>query len=217
MNYSACIFDFDLTLADSSEGILICFRHTLAKFGYPVPDDKVIYDTIGIPLIDAFDLLTGIPDNPQRLAMRDEYIAKADDEMVKNTFFYDGVVDGLKALRERGVKVGVCSSKMRFRIVESFEKKAGCMPVDVLIGLDDADIPKPDPSGLMKCIEQLGVDKRDVLYVGDNHIDAETARNAEVDFAAVLTGSTTREEFETFPHVAICTELAGLLSNINPK
>ncbi len=217
MTYSACIFDFDLTLADSSVGILICFKHTLKKFGYAVPDDKTIYDTIGMPLIDAFDVLTGIPNNPQKRDMRDEYILKANDEMVKNTFFYDGVIEGLKALRERGVKVGVCSSKMRFRIVESFEKKAGCMPVDVLIGLDDADTPKPDPSGLLKCISQLGVDKRDVLYVGDNHIDAETAMNAGVDFAAVLTGSTTREEFETFPHAAICTELAGLLEDIKPK
>ena len=217
MNYSACIFDFDLTLADSSVGILICFRHTLAAFGYEVPDDKTIYDTIGMPLIDAFDLLTGIPDNPQRLAMRNEYILKANDEMVKNTFFYDGVIDGLKALRERGVKVGVCSSKMRFRIVESFEKKAGCMPVDVLIGLDDADIPKPDPSGLFKCIGELGVDKGDVLYVGDNIIDAQTAQNAGVDFAAVLTGSTTRSEFEALPHKVICGELAGMLADINPR
>lgn len=217
MRYSACIFDFDLTLADSSAGILICFKHTLAKFGYPVPDDKTIYDTIGIPLIDAFDILTGIAPNPQREAMRDEYILKANDEMVKNTFFYDGVIEGLKALRGRGVKVGVCSSKMRFRIVESFEKKAGCMPLDVLIGLDDADIPKPDPSGLLKCIEQLGVNKDDVLYVGDNIIDARTAENAGVDFAAVLTGSTTREEFEKLPHKAICPGLAGLLADINSK
>lgn len=217
MRYAACIFDFDLTLADSSVGILICFRHTLEKFGYPVPDDKTIYDTIGLPLIDAFDLLTGIPNNPQRLDMQKEYILKANDEMVKNTFFYDGVIEGLKSLRERGVKVGVCSSKMRFRIVESFEKKAGCMPLDALIGLDDADIPKPDPSGLMKCIEKLGVDKNEVLYVGDNIIDAQTAQNAGVDFAAVLTGSTTREEFERLPHKAICTELAGLLININSR
>ena len=83
MSYKAVIFDFDLTLADSSEGILRCFRHTLDAFGYTVPDDRTIYNTIGLTLVDAFDLLTGIPNNPQREKMRVEYVKKADEEMVK--------------------------------------------------------------------------------------------------------------------------------------
>ena len=217
MRYKACVFDFDLTLADSSEGILKSFKHTLTAFGCPLPDDKTIYDTIGLPLIDAFGILTGVPNEPRRFAMRDEYVRKADEVMVAGTYFYKGVVDGLKALRERGVLVGVCSSKMRYRIEQSFDVKAGCRPVDLIIGLDDAERPKPDPCGLYKCLEGLGVAKKDALYVGDNIIDAKTAQNAGVDFAAVLTGSTTEREFSEFPNVAVCKDLAGLLANIKCK
>ena len=212
--YKACVFDFDLTLADSSVGILICFRHTLKKFGYIVPDDSIIYNTIGLPLVDAFDLLTGIPNNPQRMDMQAEYILKANDEMVKNTFFYDGAVDGLVSLRKNGVKIGVVSSKLRFRIVESFEKKAGCMPVDELIGLDDAPKPKPDPGGLMLCMERLGVKKNETLYIGDNIIDAKTAMAAGVDFAAVLTGSTSKDEFRTLDNVFIADKLTDIFDFI---
>ncbi|SDA21045.1 phosphoglycolate phosphatase [Ruminococcus sp. YE71] len=213
--YKACIFDFDLTLADSSKGILICFRHTLEQFGYPVPDDRTIYNTIGMPLTNAFDLLSGIPDNPNKEAMRKVYIRKADDVMVKYTFFYDGVIEGLKRLREHGVKVGICSSKMRYRIVESFEEKAGCLPVDVLIGLGDTAKPKPDPGSLFECISQLGLDKSEILYVGDNIIDAQTAQNADVDFGAVLTGSTVRGEFEKLPNVVIAERLTDILSFVD--
>lgn len=46
--YRYFVFDFDLTLADSSEGILECFKHVLKEFGYPPKDDRTIYNTIGI-------------------------------------------------------------------------------------------------------------------------------------------------------------------------
>lgn len=215
MKYKACIFDFDLTLADSSEGILICFKHTLSAFGCPVPDDTTIYNTIGMTLVDAFDLLTGIPQNPQREEMRVEYVKKADEEMVKNTFFYDGAVDTLKALQSCGVKTGICSTKFRYRIVDSFERQAGCLPVDLIVGGEDVSAAKPDPQGLLRCIAGLGADRSDVLYVGDNAIDAETALRAGVDFAAVLTGSTTAEHFAEYPNVCVGNSLTEIFSKIN--
>ena len=55
--YRYFVFDFDLTLADSSEGILECFKHVLKEFGYPPKDDRTIYNTIGMTPVDAFDLL----------------------------------------------------------------------------------------------------------------------------------------------------------------
>jgi phosphoglycolate phosphatase len=214
MKYKACVFDFDLTLADSSEGILICFKHTLARFGYAVPDDVTIYNTIGMTLVDAFDLLTGITPNPQREQMRREYVSKADEAMVKNTFFYPGAVDILSGLREDGVKVGICSTKFRYRIVDSFERQAGSMPVDLIIGGEDVSAAKPDPSGLLMCIDRLGVTKSETLYVGDNVIDAQTAQRAGVDFAGVLTGSTTREEFECYPNRIIGASLGDIFDII---
>lgn len=210
MAYRAAIFDFDLTLADSSKGILICFKHTLNAFGYPIPDDRTIYNTIGLTLVDALDLLTGIQYNPQREAMRAEYVKISDVEMVRNTFFYDGVIEMLEGLRRDGVKVGVCSTKYRYRIVQSFERQAGSLPVDLIIGGEDVKAAKPDPQGLLKCIEELGVDKSEVLYVGDNIIDAQTAQNAGVDFAAVLTGSTSGQEFEKLPHKLIADRLTDI-------
>ena len=210
MTYKAVIFDFDLTLADSSKGILICFKHTLDAFGYAVPDDRTIYNTIGLTLMDAFDILTGIKNNPKREEMRAEYVKKADDEMVKNTLFYDGVIDMLKEFRDNGIRVGVCSTKYRYRIEQSFERQAGCMPIDLIIGGEDVKNAKPDPQGLLLCIEKLGLKKGDVLYVGDNIVDAQAAERAGVDFAAVLTGSTTKSEFSSLPNRAVVDKLTDI-------
>ena len=211
--YKAYIFDFDLTLADSSKGILECFRHTLKYFGYEVPDDSTIYNTIGLTLQDAFDILTGIPMNPQREKMRKVYVEKANEVMSAHTYFYEDTLSILEKLREHDIKIAIVSSKMRYRIVESFEVQLGVHPYDVIVGMEDVTVPKPDPQGIIKAMELLGVTKDEVLYVGDSYIDAESALNAGVDFAAVTTGPTDKEIFMCYPNIAI----GGSLSEALPE
>lgn len=212
--YLAAVFDFDLTLADSSKGILICFKHTLEHFGYPVPDDETIYNTIGLTLVQAFDVLTGIENNPKDEEMRKEYVKKADEVMVKNTIFYDDAIAVLQVLQHAGIKVGIVSTKFRYRIINSFKEQAGSFPVDEIVGGEDVTEAKPDPQGLNEIISRFGVEKERVLYVGDSYIDAQTAQNAGVDFAGVTTGSTTREKFEKYPHVYIGESLLDIFRNI---
>ena len=216
MAYRAYIFDFDLTLADSSQGILECFRYTLEKFGYPVPGDRTIYNTIGHTLQDSFDILTDTPMNPQREDMRKVYVEKANEVMSAHTYFYADTQRILEELRAKGAKVAIVSTKMRYRIVESFEMQLHAHPYDLIVGLEDVSAPKPDPQGILKAMDALGVSREDVLYVGDSHIDAETAVNASVDFAAVTTGSTDRETFVKYPHTAVGSTLSEALEqNVN--
>ena len=215
MRYKAVIFDFDLTLADSSSAIIECYKHTLTKFGYPVPSDRTIFDTIGKTLLDSFDILTGIRNNPQREEMRREYVSKADVIMAAGTVFYPDSIAILQVLNNAGVKTAIVSSKMKYRIEETFMLHTGCVPVDVIVGLGDMPAPKPAPDGIYQAAMLLSVPLRDVLYVGDSIVDAETAMNAGVDFAAVLTGPSSREEFEKLPHIFIGNDLMEIFTSNN--
>ena len=47
MPYTTYLFDFDYTLADSSRGITLCFRHVLERNGYAGVTDEAIRRTIG--------------------------------------------------------------------------------------------------------------------------------------------------------------------------
>lgn len=212
--YKFCVFDFDLTLADSSKAILTCFKHTLGKFGYEIPDNDSIYNTIGKTLVDSFDILTGIENNPQREEMRVEYVKKADEVMAKDTVFYDDTLAILQVLQCAGIKVGIVSTKFRYRIEETFRYHTTSFPVDLIVGGEDVTVPKPDPQGLELIIRKFNACKADALYIGDNYIDAQTAQNAQVDFAAVTTGSTTKEEFEQYPHIYIGNSLTDIFRHI---
>ena len=54
MNYTTYLFDFDYTLADSSRGIVTCFRNVLNRHGYTRPTDNDIKRTIGKTLEESF-------------------------------------------------------------------------------------------------------------------------------------------------------------------
>ncbi len=213
--YKALIFDFDMTLADSSEGIVLSFKHTLERFGYEIPSDDEIKKTIGIPLTDGFDVLTNIYPNPYREEMKEVYIAKANEVMTPKTYLFPYTEKLICYLNNNGIKCAIVSSKLRFRIEEGIEHLMKYAKVDLIIGLDDVNEPKPSSEGIEKAINSFGLSKDEILYVGDSYIDAQTAQNACVDFCAVTTGTTTREDFSEYNCKYIVDSLEKLYEIIN--
>lgn len=209
--YKAYLFDFDYTLADSSRGIVMCFRNVLAMHGHDGISDESIKQTIGKTLEESFTILTGIDDKETLAAYRKEYVAQADRLMTANTVLFPETLDVLSRLKERGARIGIISTKYRYRIMELLGKKLPEGFLDIIVGGEDVKTPKPSPEGLTFAISHLGLEAADVLYCGDSTVDAETARNAGVDFAGVLHGMTTREELEAYPHAGIVTSLDGIL------
>lgn len=84
--------------------------------------------------------------------------------------------------------------------------------IDLVVGMEDVAQAKPAPDGINAVCRHFGLDKKDVLYIGDNTIDAKAAQNAGVAFAAVTTGTTTSQEFAPLPHVAIMKNLSEILT-----
>ena len=207
----AYLFDFDYTLADSSRGIVMCFRNVLAMHGHDGISDESIKRTIGKTLEESFTILTGIDDKETLAAYRKEYVAQADRLMTANTVLFPETLDVLSRLKERGARIGIISTKYRYRIMELLGKKLPEGFLDIIVGGEDVKTPKPSPEGLTFAISHLGLEAAEVLYCGDSTVDAETARNAGVDFAGVLHGMTTREELEAYPHAGIVTSLDGIL------
>ena len=75
MKYTTYLFDFDYTLADSSRGIVICFRNVLERHGHTGISDEAIKRTIGKTLEDSFSILSGIT-TPETLAEYKKRICK---------------------------------------------------------------------------------------------------------------------------------------------
>ncbi len=194
----AVIFDFDYTLGDSTNGIVLSVNYALEQLGHSVRDIAEIRKTIGLSLRDTYSVLTLNCDLDEAEQFAKLFKEKADDVMVVNTELYNGVKDVLKELKNKGYKIGIVTTKFHSRIEQILRKFEANEMVDIIVGADDVKLEKPDPEGLWYAIERLNLKNNDVLYVGDSLVDAQTAENAGVDFVGVLTGTTTRQDFEKY-------------------
>lgn len=194
----AVIFDFDYTLGDSANGIVLSVNYALEQLGHSVRDITEIRKTIGLSLKDTYSVLTSRCDLGEAERFAKLFKEKADEVMVINTELYNGVKDVLKELKNKGYKIGIVTTKFHYRIEQILRKFEANELIDIIIGAEDVKMEKPDPEGLWCAMERLGLEKDDVLYVGDSLVDAQTAENAGVDFVGVLTGTTERQDFEKY-------------------
>lgn len=213
MGYTTYLFDFDYTLADSSRGIVTCFRNVLNKHGYTNVTDEDIKRTIGKTLEESFSILTGVTDEEQLAGFKSEYRKEADTHMTINTVLFLETKSVLLALKDAGAFIGIISTKYRYRIKEMLDQHFPGSFFNIIVGGEDVQTAKPSPEGLLLAIKQLHVTKAETLYIGDSTVDAATAKAAGVDFAGVTHGVTTTEELAKYPHWKIMSSLEELLEN----
>ena len=214
MNYKLCLFDFDYTLADTTKPIVECFRYTFDTMNLEGFDRDKVIKTIGLTLDDAFSLLTGINDKKKIEELVATYRVKSDEITVQNTVLFDDTIETLKIIKDKGIKIGIVSSRMGVRIDKILEHLDCRKYIDNIIGYEDVTTHKPDPEGLIKSLAYFNCKRDEVLYIGDSYIDAKAAENAQIDFVGVTTGTTSQNDFEEYNNIKIVNNLLSILEFI---
>lgn len=210
--FDAIVFDFDYTLADSSQGIIVCVNHALSEMGLRMAEPEAICLCIGLALPETLRILAG-PQEPERVREFVRlFISRADEIMADLTHMYPETFELARSLHRWGYRIGIVSTKFRYRMDAILSREGLLHYFDVLIGGEDVKKPKPDPEGLLIAAKQLNVLSSRMLYVGDSVIDAETAQRANIKFVAVLTGVTPRAAFASQSCEAIFDDLSGLIA-----
>lgn len=195
--YKALIFDFDMTLADSSKVIYKLLCECSRNFGYEPRDFESTFPVIGNTHEIMLSHITGEKDPAKLRIMRDDYRRLCREKMAKDTQLFEDAPSLVRTAYEKGYKVGLLSLKLRDVLMQSLVAYGidGCF--SSVVGCEDCSTPKPDPSGLFVSLRNLGLEASEVLYVGDSLVDEGAARAAGVDFAAMLRGSTRKEQFDS--------------------
>lgn len=191
----AFIFDFDYTLADSSKGVVSCINYALDEMGIAAVCAEEACRTIGLSLPNTFHRLCGgeMPHRADEFARL--FVKHADKVMTDLTELYDDVPETMRILKGSGFKLGIVSSKFRYRIEQILQKSLLNNVFDVIIGGEDVTNHKPHSEGIIKAIRRLNVEHDETIYVGDSITDAQTVSDLDIKFIAALTGVTGKEEF----------------------
>ena len=211
MRFGATLFDFDYTLADSSAGVIECVNASLRELGLPLASPEIIRRTIGMSLPRTFASVTGEQHAAKAEAFMAGFKCRADQVMAALTTVYPQVGPVVRELKQRAIRVGIVSTKFRYRIKQTLRREGIEDLFDVIVGGEDVSEHKPDPQGIEQAMTALALTPSETLYVGDTTIDAETAAGAGVAFLAVLSGVTPRHEFSEHSKIGILDDLSQLI------
>ena len=186
--YQVVLFDLDGTLIDSSPSILSCFGQVMNDEGL-TPLLPLTDSLIGPPLRQTLINLTGATDGALLDRLVDGFKAYYDTEGYKETRAYDGVELLLARLTELNIPLAIATNKRRvptLKILEHFRWNRYFR----FIGTLDTPSPPHAHKGAMigVLLDQLGVDPKESLYVGDKLEDGLAADANGMAFYAAAWG-----------------------------
>lgn len=208
------IFDFDYTLADSSRGVLSCNNYALSRLGFPETTYEASCQTIGLSLWETYAALTGEPAEEGEHFIH-LFIEQAEKVMADMTYLFEYTPATIRMLKGQGFRLGIVSTKFRYRIETILKREELLEPFDVIVGGEDVAAHKPDPESLLLAMNKIGATPENVVYVGDSIVDAKTAENVGIPFIAVLSGVTPLSAFDGYPRMQILKSLRDLPVLIN--
>ncbi len=189
----AIVFDVDGVLIDSNKIIVEAYQRTAEKLGLRIPSPREIVDLMGRPLVEIVKILW--PKSDVELYIEEFRGLFMNEDLVISAM--EGAVDAGREIRESGFRIGILSGKIMFFIRKHFREAGFNINwFEVIVSFETTEKHKPDPEPLLFVINQLGVKPEETIYVGDAISDYECARDAKVEYFAVLTGALRREDLE---------------------
>ena len=218
MKYKAIFFDFDYTLADASDGIIVGIKGACQKLGLPYRGDEMVRRGMGGTLQQIYDLAVGVPLTEEQFeAFRQKYVADSEAVLTDLTWFFDDIEESFKIFKSLGMDICIVTNKKTTVTMEPLVRDGLDKYITYVMGRDRMPAPKPDGRGAQNLCAQLGLSTDEAIFCGDSLYDADTAKNAGMPFCPVTTGKTTRAQFEPYAPLFIADhmlELAHFLQNL---
>ncbi len=195
--YKYVLFDLDGTISDPKVGICTSVQTALKKYGIDVPDINTLTPFIGPPLRDSFrDFYHIKPEDMEDVIAA--YRARFSTVGLFENDLYEGIPELLSALKEKGRKLALASSKPRVFVekILKYFKIDGYF--DVIMG-SELDGTRENKSEIIaECLRLLSLDPAgdlsEAVMVGDRKYDVEAAIAAHLPTVAVSYGYGSKEE-----------------------
>ena len=220
--FDLMLFDLDGTLVETAPEIMDAVNDTLGQFGLPLVSQQQVNDWIGHGTLSL--LVNAVAD---RSGQSVETV-RSGDLLRQMLPVYDGfyqlrcgtrshlyphVREVLGSLRAQGVKLAVVTNKEgRYTQVVMDVHQLGPL-FDAVVSGDTFPTKKPNPVGVLHCLEKFGVTRERTLFVGDSSIDAATARNAGVPVWLLPYGYNMGQPIEACAPDRVIADFSSLLGS----
>ena len=191
------IFDFDGTLFNTVDDVIINFNRALKANGFPTLTREEYIERLGGNIDEIVSLILNDRNTPENIELiKREYGKLYADSKKENSKPFPDVLDLLMDLERKDVLIAINSNRTTPSIKQFVEKY---LPdIDFLeIEGHNLDYPsKPSPFGVNRIIEKAGVSLDEAIYIGDSKTDIKTAQNAGIDCVIVKWGYGNQKDYE---------------------
>ena len=191
------IFDFDGTLFNSVDDVVICFNQTLEIYNFPTLTKEEYFECLGGNIDEIVSLVLGKNNSVENIEkVKKTYLDLYNPSPKEHTLPFPEAHECLKKLQEKGVLLAVNSNRLNYSLkyfVEKFFKDIDF----VLVEGHNEDYPsKPNPFGVENILRKANVGLDEAVYIGDSKTDIETAQNAGMDCIVVKWGYGNQKDYE---------------------
>jgi 2-phosphoglycolate phosphatase len=185
----AVIFDVDGTLVDSLDAYRVVAELAAAPLGLSITPEAVRH---ALNTGQNFWEMLLPADHPDRAEMikrlREEAARRWPQVLRQHGRVFPGLRQTLETLQSRGLRLGIVTGS-REGVFQPLREDGLLDFFAAVVTGKDVQRRKPDPEGLLKCVEALGVTPGDAVYVGDTPLDVRASRAAGLASVAVLSGA----------------------------
>jgi HAD superfamily hydrolase (TIGR01509 family) len=205
----AVLFDVDGTLVDTNWFHTVSWWRAFRDVGEEVSMSR-IHPLIGMGSDQLVERLIG-RDSEEATEAHSKYYKPFKDEITA----FPKAADLLKEVANRGARV-VLATSSNSEDVDRLQEAVGAGDVvDHVISKGDVEKSKPAPDIFEAALEQMDLDPRHTIVVGDTAWDVRAAKKLGLKTVAVLTGGATREQLEDEGAIAVYEDVAELLDQLH--
>ncbi|MFI2809841.1 MULTISPECIES: HAD family hydrolase [Microbulbifer] len=204
------ILDWDGTVCNSAERIVLCMQRAAERAGLPVLAPEAIGNIIGLGLPEALAALFPEADSGQRQQMREFYSEEWLAARGEPLPLFDGVLPTLDRLLGSGHHLAVATGKSR----RGLDRELGERGLHDLFRSSrcaDETASKPDPRMLQEILQETGCRAEEAVMVGDTVYDLEMAAALQMPSIGVSYGVHEPERLQAWKPRAIIDHFSELL------
>ncbi len=210
------VFDLDGTLLNTLEDLCDSVNVIMERFGWKTHSLKEVRSYVGNGIGKLMERsIPGGRDNPEFSRAFEEFRTYYTGHCQIKTRPYDGVLELMKTLRERGFRLAIVSNK-NDAAVKELNERYFCGYTGAAIGDREGVRRKPAPDSVYTALEELGSDRESAVYIGDSEVDYETAKNSGLPCILVSWGFRDRVILEGLEGAVIvdsCQEICEVLAH----
>lgn len=182
-NIKAAIIDLDGTMLDTAADFHVAVNRMRAELGLTPLSQETIVNFVGKGTENLIRRVLAV-DYPEDEAA--QYFQQALDAYTEHylaingdySSLYPGVLEGLQAMRAKGLRLACVTNKPLAFAVPLLEKKGLSGFFEIVYGGDSFPRKKPDPMPLLQVCEDFALAPPQVVAIGDSSNDAQAARAA---------------------------------------